>query len=125
MKTALTVWKDRISPVFDVAERIVIYEINEGNAYREIELDVSGYSAFEKVTELAKLNTGVIICGAVSRPVSCLADAYGIDLYSFITGDADSVVKAFSEGLIMDDNFRMPGCSSGCWKNKKCYKQAP
>lgn len=123
MKTALTVWKDRISPVFDVANRIVVYEIEEGKACREIELDVSGYTAFEKVTALAKLNTGAIICGAVSKPVSCLAVTYGMEIYSFIAGDAEAVIKAYSEGLLRDEKFMMPGCSSGCWKDRKCYKQ--
>ena len=39
MKIALTVWDNRISPVFDVASRIAVYEIADSTVYKELELD--------------------------------------------------------------------------------------
>lgn len=124
MKIALTVWDNRISPVFDVASRIAVYEIADSTVYKELELDFSGVSAFEKVIELAKLNTGTIICGAVSRPVSCLAESYGIEMFSFISGEEDAVITAYSEGRIDDDCFKMPGCRrKKCCKENKCLKE--
>ncbi len=119
MKVALTVWQKRISPVFDVASTVALYDESDGILSREIELDFSGMSAAEKVTELAKMNTGVIICGAVSRPVSCLAESYGIKMFSFITGEEDTVIKAYSDGRITDDRLRMPGCIR---KNDRCCR---
>ena len=110
MKIALTVWEQRISPVFDVASTVALYDETDGTLIKDIELDFSSMGAFEKVIELAKINTGTIICGAVSRPVSCLAESYGIEIYSFITGEESTVIKAYSEGLITDEKLRMPGC---------------
>ncbi len=123
MKIALTVWEKRISPVFDVASTIALYDKYNGSFHKEIELDFSGTGAFEKVLELAKINTGTIICGAMSRSVSCLAESCGMEVISFITGDEEAVIKAYSEGLITDDSFRMPGCLGKrklCCKGKRC-----
>ena len=120
MKIAVTVWDKRISPVFDVASRVALYETADGALRREVELDFSGMSGFEKVIELAKINTGTIICGAVSRPVSCLAESYGIKIFSFITGEEKTVIQAFEKGLIEDDRLKMPGCIR---KKEKCCKE--
>ena len=49
MKIALTVWEHRISPVFDVASKVVLYEESGGTLHKEIELDFSNIGAFEKV----------------------------------------------------------------------------
>ncbi len=122
MKIALTVWEKRISPVFDVAATVAVYDIFDGKIHKEIELDFSEMNAYEKVLELAKLNTGIIICGAVSRPVSCLAESYGMEIYSFIAGEESTVIKAYSEGLITDDRLKMPGCSR---KKDKCCSDKP
>ena len=118
MKIALTVWENRISPVFDVAATVAVYDILDGEIHKEIELDFSEMNAYEKILELAKLNTGIIICGAVSRPVSCLAESYGMEIYSFIAGEESTVIKAYSEGLITDERLKMPGC--GRRKDKCC-----
>ena len=118
MKIALTVWENRISPVFDVAATVAVYDIFDGEIHKEIELDFSEMNAYEKILELAKLNTGIIICGAVSRPVSCLAESYGMEIYSFIAGEESTVIKAYSEGLITDERLKMPGC--GRRKDKCC-----
>ena len=66
------------------------------------------------------MNTGIIICGAVSRPVSCLAESYGMEIYSFITGEESTVIKAYSEGLITDERLRMPGCFR---KKERCCRE--
>ena len=123
MKTAVTVWNNRISPVFDVASVFYIYEIHNGNTAMELELDLSSFTAFEKVVELARINTGTIVCGAISRPVNCFAKSYGMDIFSFISGDLSSVLKALEENRITDEVLKMPGCGkrgSLCRRGNSC-----
>lgn len=113
MRVALTAWEDRISPVFDSAHTLLIADINKN-------IIISKYYIFfnpEKTSRLAealnKLNTKVLICGAISEIPSNIIIASGITLIPFIGGNVEQVLEAYASGIQIVPGFLMPGCGPG------------
>jgi predicted Fe-Mo cluster-binding NifX family protein len=110
MKMAITVWENRISPVFDVAQMLLVVEIENNKIisrhyeplYPEFPARLAG--------RLAELNVAVLICGAISEMPANILEANGIKLVPFITGDAGEVIDAYVKDIPFIPAFSMPGC---------------
>jgi len=111
MKMALTVWGNRISPVFDAAHMLLVVEIeNTGIISRHYEPFYPGMPA-RLAVRLAEMNVAVLICGAISEMPANILEANGIELIPFITGDAREVIDAYVKDVPFMPTFSMPGCS--------------
>lgn len=113
MKVAVTVWEDRISPVFDVSRRLLVAEIenNEITARSYVLFDPGMPSSLSKT--LAELHVSVLICGAVSQVPANIICAGGITLIPFIAGEVERVLEVYAKGDSLEPTFVMPGCH-GC-----------
>ncbi len=110
MKTALTVWANRISPVFDAAGTLLIVEI------RNSEIQSRQYESFDPdrpshlAAKLMQMHVSTLICGAISQRPAMLLEAGGIKLIPFITGRAEKVLHAYAREMPITPGFQMPGC---------------
>jgi predicted Fe-Mo cluster-binding NifX family protein len=112
MKVAVTVWKDRISPVFDASRRLLIAEIENARVTdRSYVFFDPGWPA-NLVKTLAMLKVPVLICGAVSQAPATIINAGGITLIPFIAGEVDRVLEVYAKGNPLAPTFVMPGCGS-------------
>jgi predicted Fe-Mo cluster-binding NifX family protein len=110
MKMALTVWEDRISPVFDSAQMLLIAEIeNKEVTKRRYEPFVPDLPS-RMADRLSELDVAVLICGAISELPANIIEATGIELIPFITGSADKVLDLYARGIKITPAFLMPGC---------------
>jgi len=109
MKIAITVWGNRISPVFDSAQTLLVAEICRDEVVsRQIEVFQAGlFSPFMEL--LADLEVRVLICGALSVEPAAMLEANGIEVIPFIAGDAEVVLSFYVKGMDLVD-FLMPGC---------------
>jgi predicted Fe-Mo cluster-binding NifX family protein len=111
MKMALTVWGNRISPVFDAAHMLLVVEIDN------TEIISRRYEPFypelptRLAVRLAEMNVVVLICGAISEIPANIIETNGIKLIPFITGDAHEVIDAYVKDVPFMPTFLMPGCS--------------
>ena len=111
MKMALTVWGNRISPVFDAAHMLLVVEIEN------TEIINKRYEPFypelptRLAVRLAEMNVVVLICGAISEMPANIIETNGIKLIPFITGDAHEVIDAYVKDVPFMPTFLMPGCS--------------
>ncbi len=123
MKVALTIWGNRISPVFDSARKLLIAEVKDNKVLsRHYELFNS-----EEVSGLAELLTGlginVLICGAISKRFSDIIETSEIKLCPFITGHVDVVLKSYAENENISPDFFMPGCRNKFYRTRnRCNK---
>lgn len=100
----------RVSPVFDVASNLRIFEV-EKEWFRELEEKVLvGRGAFTRAREVSRHGIETVICGAVSRPLQQALHALGVNVLGFVCGSIDDVVRAFADGRLQDERFLMPGC---------------
>jgi predicted Fe-Mo cluster-binding NifX family protein len=113
VKIALTVWKERVSPLFDAARLLLIAEIKGRTILSRQFQPLQPESIHSRAARLAELGVGTLICGAISRPQAILLKAHGIHVLADVTGRAEAALAAF-----LDDRLSvyMPSdnpCQSG------------
>ena len=120
MKVALTVWENRISPLFDSARMLLIVDIVDrmetGRCFESFHCE----SPFSRAVRLSDLKIEVLICGAVSNLFADVVEARGIRIIPFITGLVDEVLDAYLTGRLDHSEFQMPGCNAG---NNKGFRE--
>ena len=109
MKVALPVWQGHVSSVFDFAHKLLVIELdNEGEKGRQ-EIVLVEQSDPERVTTLKQLGIGVLICGAISRPLAELINASGIQVLPFVTGSTEHIVNAYKTGQLSQPQYTLLG----------------
>ena len=110
MRIALSVWQERISPVFDSARCIRLVDLEEREETARSEVELPPGSLPERVNTLIGYGVDTVLCGAISRPFEAMLSAAGVTVVPFLAGEAEDVLDAFRSGAIGDARFRMPGC---------------
>ena len=116
MVVVITIWGNRISPVFDSSKTLLIVEIIENKIVnRSQESFVPDKLNFlEK--RLKELNVSTVISGAISEKPAQFIEDSGFVLIPFISGFVDDVVESIQTNEPITPKFLMPGC--------KCQKRA-
>lgn len=123
MKTAFSVYGDRIAPVFDTSERVLVVRAVPGGEGTEEWEALPSEDPFRKVAHLAGLGVQALVCGALSRPVQGMLAAQGIRITPFVAGELRSVMAAWREGRLSGAAFAMPGCCGR--RRNRCGQQRP
>ena len=110
MKVAVTVWEDRISPVFDASRHLLIAEIENTRVTRRSFVLFNPERPSHLVKTLTELEVPVLICGAVSQVPANMIVAGGITMIPFIAGEVDRVLDVYAKGRSLAPAFVMPGC---------------
>ena len=113
MKVAITVWDEKISPVFDSAHKLLIVDIKNEKikniSYKSFDPELEARLA----EELSLIGIEVLICGAISQAYSTLIEAKTIQLIPFINGNVNEVLDSYAKGNPLVPAFSMPGCREG------------
>lgn len=121
MKAAVTVWEDRISPVFDACRQLLVAEIANHKVSR-VHCEPMDPEAIAQTAErLSAMGISVLICGAISQRPAFLLEAAGIRLIPFVAGKADPVLEIFAKGQAITPRFSMPGCG----RRRRCCESSP
>ena len=110
MKTAFSVWEQRIAPVFDTARQIHLVESDGTRITAEKAHAIAAENVPQKVAWLAEHEVSTLVCGAVSRPLQEQLAAVGIKVVPFVAGDLRQVIQASFDGTLSGAAFTMPGC---------------
>lgn len=110
MKVALAVWGNRISPVFDTANMLLVAEIKEKKVVSKHHEPFDPALFSRLANRLTELDITVLICGAISKVPENIIDASRITLIPFISGKADDVLECYAQGIQIIPAFLMPGC---------------
>ncbi len=113
MTLAITPWNQRVAPVFDSSEHILILDAEPDRQAEGQEFDYSNKSPTDKALFLVDQGVEQLICGAISRDLELLIRDRGIDVYSFIAGNVDEVIDAWITGQLDKPIYAMPGCLAG------------
>ena len=121
MKIAITVWQDRISPVFDTSQWLEIFNIESGEAKAHIE-NIEASNPFDKVRLLKELKVDVLLCGAITRPMQNELIRSGIDVLPFVCGKAGELLDAFFQHKSLNA-FAMPGYNRQTRHRRRGFRQ--
>ncbi|MCF8053842.1 MAG: hypothetical protein K9K75_01255 [Deltaproteobacteria bacterium] len=111
MIVALAVWDERIAPVFDVARQLVVLSLEDGVAHKQEQVRLSeGLTGQQRALVIEEIGTQKLVCGAISRTLSALIEAMGIEVISFISGSLGEVERALLDSNFNWEKLAMPGC---------------
>lgn len=119
MKIALTVWGNRISPVFDSAQTLLVAQIKNDKVIKK------SYESFDSNSagfpdDFKKMGISVLICGAISEKPANLIALSGIKLIPFVTGNAAQLLDLYLNNNPVSAAYFMPGYPrQGCQNGLK------
>lgn len=119
MKIAITVWGNRVSPVFDAAGTLFVAHIKNRMIIKKSYTSFNPEMPSDLIKLLKKMQVSVLICGAISTKPADLIVENDIKLISFVTGNALKLLDNFAQKQTIEKTFMMPGCSKQyCWRHK-------
>ena len=110
MKVAMPTWSDRVSPVFDVAKRLLVVMLKDGREASREEAAIEEPQFAARVGRITQLGVDVLICGAISMPLEAMLVSAGVRVIPHTCGTVEDIVLAFASGQLTDETFLMPGC---------------
>ena len=110
MRVAISHWQGRVSPVFDVAGNVLLVDVADGREQARENVAINAAQPQARVSLLSEHGAKVLICGAISWPLEMAVSAAGIEVIPQTCGDVESVLAAFINGRLQQDEFLMPGC---------------
>jgi predicted Fe-Mo cluster-binding NifX family protein len=120
MKVAIPEWQGRVSPVFDVARHLRVFESENGQARVSGEFDCETVDPSLRVAQLAATGATVLICGAISRPLEMAVTAAGIQVIAQTCGNVQDVADAYARGQLISAAYCMPGCGR---QQRRCQRR--
>ena len=70
MTIAIPIWEGRISPLFDTAQRILLATIRKEEILDQRVVELPNLTFKECIHFLIEKKVNIIICGAISQPLS-------------------------------------------------------
>jgi predicted Fe-Mo cluster-binding NifX family protein len=120
MRIAVPDWQGRVSPVFDVAEQVLLVDL-DGPVESSRRTELLGDTAVHaRARRLAELGVDVVVCGAISWQLEALLTGSGIRVIPLVCGAVEEIVQAFREGTLEDERYAMPGC---CRKRRRAHNR--
>lgn len=113
MKVAITIWQERISPVFDVCREALIMEIDNGHVLSTVTEKFENPSPLKKIERLVQLGIETLICGAISESLSRDLKDRKVKVIGFIAGPVEEVIQAFLSKSLPTAALCMPGYCDG------------
>ena len=110
MKIAIPISDDRVSPVFDVARRLLLVDIEDGREVGRTQEALEESQLAPRATRIVELHTDVLVCGAISRALEAMLISAGVEVIPQTCGQVEEVLRAFVSGRLTGDAFVMPGC---------------
>ncbi|MEJ2083211.1 MAG: hypothetical protein P8Y94_13820, partial [Acidobacteriota bacterium] len=68
-------WMGRVSPVFDVAKRLLVVDVEDATELSREYRDISHLELLGRPRSVADLEVHVFICGALSVPLRLILEA--------------------------------------------------
>jgi predicted Fe-Mo cluster-binding NifX family protein len=115
---AIPVFQDRISPLLDVANRFVIFEIVDNEISQKMIVNVHADCERLRIEKLKELGVSVIIGSAVSGFVSHVISEIGMRLISWVNGEIDDVIDLYIKDALNPSNSEASACGHGMGRGR-------
>ena len=109
MKLAVTVWGNRISPVFDAASTLLVAEITNKKIYGQYYTAFDPQSPTDLIHTLKNHHVTTLVCGAISKTPASLIQDQHVHLIPFVTGNVRQFLDSFALDQTVKKKYRMPG----------------
>ena len=110
MRIAIPICEGEVSPVFDVAKRLMLVDVESGQEIARTQVPFEYQDPDSHARRVADLDTDTLICGAISQPLESFLLSAGVDVIPQTCGGVEQVLHAFVAGELDEDVFVTPGC---------------
>ncbi len=121
MKIAITIWGNRISPVFDSANTLMIAQVENSKIVNQIIEEFNPTIATQIASVLKNYQIDVLICGALTQHQSEIIEQAGTKLIPFVSGNAEKVLVSYIKEPLLIVDFLMPGTLTEATKSKNYF----
>ncbi|MCK4661133.1 MAG: NifB/NifX family molybdenum-iron cluster-binding protein [Phycisphaerae bacterium] len=99
-----------MSPVFDVAKRLLVVTLEGDREISREEAAIEETQLMARAKHVTQLGVDVLICGAISMPLEAMLVSAGVRVIPHTCGTVEEIIQAFASGRLTDETFLMPGC---------------
>ena len=100
MKVAIPLFKDRVSPRFDVCPEIWVIELRDGEVICQEKWPTASFNLQQRLDQLASKGVHKIICGGIDSFSMDHLGNMGIDVIHNVAGEAWDVLNLFMRGML-------------------------
>lgn len=128
MKVAITIWNNRVAPVFDSAGQCLIITIIANERTTQEMVVLLDESNLKKIQILQEKAVDMVICGGLSIESEWALTAAGIQYVSFVAGNVQDVITAYMNNMLFSHVFSMPGCRCprrNCQNRRRSGRNSP
>ncbi len=108
-RVAIPVFEERVSPVLDLCNQMVIIDLDEGKEVQRQSLSLQMLSVSERCELMARWNICKIICAGVSDSMVKLLASKNIRAIDGKAGELDKIIEAYICKRLDAACFMMPG----------------
>jgi predicted Fe-Mo cluster-binding NifX family protein len=105
MKVAIALFKDRISPRFDVCPEIWIVELNNREVISQEKRPMESFNLQQRLDQLTSKGVDKIICGGIDSFCMDHLGNMGIDVIHDVAGEAGEVLNLFIRGALRPGSY--------------------
>jgi predicted Fe-Mo cluster-binding NifX family protein len=105
MKLAIALFKDRISPRFDVCPEMWIVELNNGEVISQEKWPIESFDLQEKLDELTSRRVDKVICGGIDSFCFDQLTNRGIAVTHNVAGEAAEALNLFIRGVLRPGSY--------------------
>ncbi len=118
MKLAITIWDNRISPVFDTATQFLLAELEADRFYLGAVVSIED-DPFTTLFHLQQeQGVELLLCGALCQRGEERIRAERLEVLPFLSGEVDAILQDLVAGGDLE-NFALPGCQRQCCCRQK------
>jgi len=100
MKIAIPRFGEDLAPCFEHTAMITIFTVQEGRIVHRLDFPLSSREPLDRVRLLRDQEVKTVICGGVDCAYENLLRASGIEVISWVTGNAVELLEAFLQGRL-------------------------
>ncbi len=103
------IWQGRISPLLDTATRLLVLTCRDGKEASRQEVLLGALEPEAFADKVAGLHVDLLLCAALSEVLHRALLQRAIRVRPHICGEFESVLCAFCNDRLGEEDFRMPG----------------
>jgi predicted Fe-Mo cluster-binding NifX family protein len=122
MKVAIPLFKDRISPRFDVCPEIWIIELEDGEVVNQEKWPIETFNPRQRIDQLTSRGVDKVICGGIDSFCINQLGNRGIDVIQNVAGEAGKALNLFIRGVLRPGFYCNGKSGKGFCGRRRCFR---
>jgi predicted Fe-Mo cluster-binding NifX family protein len=113
MKVAIPIFGPRVSPRFDYAPGLLLFNLEDGKLVGSEKFSLQTWDRLQRLQKLKELGVQALICGGIDGNSAKILSDYGIRVIAWVAGEADEAMRCFLQGKLRPGVELCPRCPRG------------